>query len=155
MNSLQGRSDTSQRRLEFLRPVEPDLVDAVLWLRQNQALFQQPVLEPPIVALTVKGHEYLDAIEACFSASQLRVREALLRCSMFYNPFQSFVAQNKADYDLLTSLVVDDTRALGRKGRIDTVCIVPAHSDRRQPFVDRAQVKSRDVRVIYNLLIEI
>jgi structural maintenance of chromosomes protein 5 len=64
----------SHRRLQQLAQFDKDCADAILWLRANRSRFQMEVVEPAIVSLTVPNKNYVNAVEACFGSTQLRVR---------------------------------------------------------------------------------
>jgi hypothetical protein len=65
--------DAGQRKLENLKRWDKDTYDAVIWLRQNQEKFKQPIIEPPCLCLSVKDKRFASAVEACFNANQLKV----------------------------------------------------------------------------------
>lgn len=44
------------------------------WLRQNKHRFRMEIIEPAAVSVTVPNKSYVNAVEACFNFSQLRVR---------------------------------------------------------------------------------
>lgn len=69
---LVALDDIRNRRLEQLRETESDVYDAVVWLRQNRALFQKHVFEPVCLEINIKNMKYVDAIENVLN-SQLKV----------------------------------------------------------------------------------
>ena len=74
-----------------------------------------------MLSATIPNAAALDAVEACFSHSQLRVSGGLsLGQTVTELALQTFVAQNEDDYQLLNKLVNDTGEALGRKVRIPT-----------------------------------
>ena len=81
------------------------------------------IIEPATISLTVPNREYVHAVEACFSITQLKVDSFPVipgeNCRSSDLP-QTFVAQCDDDYRLLNRLVTDTTEALGRKARITT-----------------------------------
>ena len=78
ISSLQQLDNVTHQKLEALKRSDPDCYATVLWLRQNQRLFREEILEPPIVTLTVPDSAYLAAVEACFASHQLRVCGTLM-----------------------------------------------------------------------------
>ncbi|KAH9927340.1 P-loop containing nucleoside triphosphate hydrolase protein [Fomitopsis serialis] len=101
---LKQLDDVSHRKLESLSKWDRDCGDAVRWLRQNQQKFKMEVFEPPMLSCTVPDNRFVNAVEACFGASQLK----------------TFVAQCEDDYALLNRLLIDTPEALGRSTRIHT-----------------------------------
>jgi hypothetical protein len=47
------------------------------WLRKNGHRFRMEIIEPAVVSLTVPNKNYVNAVEACFNGTQLRVRCSL------------------------------------------------------------------------------
>ena len=47
------------------------------WLRKNTHRFRMEIIEPAAVSLTVPNKSYVNAVEACFIGTQLRVRSSL------------------------------------------------------------------------------
>lgn len=72
-NSLKNLNDEAARRLLELSKFDKDCADTIFWLRSNRHLFRMEIFEPAIVSLTVPDRRYASAVEACFSAAQLRV----------------------------------------------------------------------------------
>ncbi|KAF9299963.1 Structural maintenance of chromosomes protein 5 [Mortierella antarctica] len=87
---LVALDDIRNRRLEQLRETESDVYDAVVWLRQNRAMFQKHVFEPVCLEINIKNMKYVDAIENVLN-SQLK----------------TFVCQTREDYNTLTREVLD------------------------------------------------
>lgn len=96
--------DVSHRKLQSLGKYDPDCANVINWLRQNKHRFRMEIIEPAAVSVTVPNKSYVNAVEACFNASQLR----------------TFVAQCDEDYRLLNQLVSDTPEALGKTVRITT-----------------------------------
>ena len=61
------------QKLNSLARWDKDTHDAILWVRQNRNLFKMEVFETPFMRLNVKDKRYTNAVEACFSSTQLRV----------------------------------------------------------------------------------
>jgi structural maintenance of chromosomes protein 5 len=61
------------RKLQMLARWDKDCADTVEWLRKNQHRFKMEVFEPPAISLTVPDKRFVDHVEACFSANQLKV----------------------------------------------------------------------------------
>ncbi|KAH8989237.1 P-loop containing nucleoside triphosphate hydrolase protein [Lactarius akahatsu] len=87
-----------------LAKFDPDCAAVIHWLRKNTHRFRMEIIEPAAVSLTVPNKNYVNAVEACFNAAQLK----------------TFVAQCNDDYKLLNQLVSDTTEALGKQVRITT-----------------------------------
>ncbi|KAI0036757.1 hypothetical protein K488DRAFT_40522 [Vararia minispora EC-137] len=130
--NLQQLDNVSHQKLEALKRSDPDCYATVIWLRQNQRLFREEILEPPIVTLTVPDGAYLAAVEACFASHQLR----------------TFVAQNDDDYRLLNRLVVDTTEALGRQARIPTSLNKVSNGQAPLPMTDE-QARSQYIHSLH------
>ncbi|KAH9983439.1 hypothetical protein BJV74DRAFT_797421 [Russula compacta] len=101
---LRQLDDVSHRKLQNLSQHDPDCAAVINWLRANKHRFRMEIIEPAVISLTVPNKDYVHAVEACFSATQLR----------------TFVAQCDDDYRLFMRLVSDTPEALGKKARITT-----------------------------------
>jgi hypothetical protein len=66
--------DVSHRKLQSLGKYDPDCANVINWLRQNKHRFRMEIIEPAAVSVTVPNKSYVNAVEACFNGSQLRVR---------------------------------------------------------------------------------
>ncbi|VDC05841.1 unnamed protein product [Peniophora sp. CBMAI 1063] len=102
--ALRSLDNVANQKLNQFRQADSVGAEVVVWLRNNQHRFRQPIIEPPMLSATIPNRAAVDAVEACFSFSQLK----------------TFVAQNEDDYQLLNRLVNDTTEALGKKVRIPT-----------------------------------
>ncbi|EPQ30108.1 uncharacterized protein PFL1_02225 [Pseudozyma flocculosa PF-1] len=91
---LESLADVKAQRLETLRRADPAAHTAVMWLRENQAMFQQPVYEPVLLEINVKDPAYANAVESCLNWPLMK----------------TFVCQTRADYDLFTREVIDKRR---------------------------------------------
>jgi hypothetical protein len=60
---LEELEDIKVRRLEFLKTHDNDVVEAVIWLRENRHLFQRHIFEPVCLELNIKNMNYVNAIE--------------------------------------------------------------------------------------------
>jgi hypothetical protein len=69
--------DVSHRKLQSLGKYDPDCANVINWLRQNKHRFRMEIIEPAAVSVTVPNKSYVNAVEACFNGSQLRVRPSL------------------------------------------------------------------------------
>ena len=76
---LQEMNNVWTQRLEKLR--DQGTVRAIHWLKANQDLFRQPILEPVCMSLNMRDPRYAKQVEAFFSGRD----------------FLSFVAQNEED----------------------------------------------------------
>ncbi|OSX59547.1 hypothetical protein POSPLADRAFT_1048859 [Postia placenta MAD-698-R-SB12] len=101
---LQQLDDASHRKLDALTNWDHDCGAAVKWLRDNRHRFKMEIFEPPMICVTVPDRRFVNAVEACFGASQLK----------------TFVAQCEEDYQLLNRLLVDTPDAVGRRLRLHT-----------------------------------
>lgn len=102
-----------------LQKWDPVTFEVLVWLRQNQHRFKMPILEPPVISMTMKDKKFTNAIEACFSQNQLKVRCLYAVHSCTNQSGQTFVAQCGEDYDAFNR-IVQDGEALGRKVRVST-----------------------------------
>ena len=69
---LKRLDDKGQRKLEDLRRWNIHTYDAVVWLRQNQDQFREPILEPPFLSMTVPNKRFAASVEACINANQMQ-----------------------------------------------------------------------------------
>ncbi|KAF8651094.1 hypothetical protein AX16_004894 [Volvariella volvacea WC 439] len=107
-NELRRYDDIENVKLKNLEQIDRDTHDAVIWLRKNKDKFRMPILEPPILSVTVPNERFADTIEGCFNFVQLK----------------TFVAQCQEDLDTLNHYI-NDTNALGRKTQISSWYRVP------------------------------
>lgn len=108
------------RKLSSMYRWNRDTHDAIVWLRKNRHLFKMEVFEPPYMCLSVPDKKFVDAIESCFGANQLRVSLYRLVGLLLSNSFrQTFVAQCQEDADTFNHHI-NDSSALGRKARVTT-----------------------------------
>ena len=70
---LKKLDDQNVRKLQALVRWDRDTHDAILWLRENRDKFKMEVFEPPLMVLTVPDRRFVNAVEACFNAAQLKV----------------------------------------------------------------------------------
>lgn len=70
---LKRLDDVDVQKLHKLQNWDRDTHDAILWLRQNKHRFKMEVFEPPLMCLTVPKKQFINAVESCFSAPQLKV----------------------------------------------------------------------------------
>lgn len=73
MARLEKLDDVNVRKLQALGRWDRDTHDAILWLRKNRDKFKMEVFEPPIMVLTVPDRRFVNAVESCFNAAQLKV----------------------------------------------------------------------------------
>lgn len=78
MNALQS---VDTQKLRLLAQFDRDTHDVLIWLRNNQDKFKEPIIEPPFMALTITpgaggriDSRVANAVEGCFSFNQLKVR---------------------------------------------------------------------------------
>ena len=69
------------QRLDMLQKKDRQTFDAIHWLRENQHLFREPILEPIAVSVNIKDRRYEAQVEALLGGRD----------------FFSFVAQNEED----------------------------------------------------------
>ncbi|KAF8237930.1 P-loop containing nucleoside triphosphate hydrolase protein [Tricholoma matsutake] len=103
MARLEKLDDVNVRKLQALGRWDRDTHDAILWLRKNRDKFKMEVFEPPIMVLTVPDRRFVNAVESCFNAAQLK----------------TFVAQCQEDMDTFNHYI-NDSPTLGRKTRVST-----------------------------------
>ncbi|EIW76265.1 P-loop containing nucleoside triphosphate hydrolase protein [Coniophora puteana RWD-64-598 SS2] len=87
--------DERHRKLQRLGQWDKDHADAVIWLRNNHEKFKMEVFEPPMISCSVPDGRYINAVEACFSANQLK----------------TFVCQCEEDYQTLNHYLNDSSEA--------------------------------------------
>ncbi|KAL0950349.1 hypothetical protein HGRIS_010317 [Hohenbuehelia grisea] len=102
-HQLRQLDDVEGQKLRMFQNWDKDHFDALMWLRNNKDKFQMEVFEPPVICLTVPNKNFVDAVEACFSANQLK----------------TFVPQCQADFDTFNNYL-HSREVLGRKVRINT-----------------------------------
>lgn len=63
------------RKISSLRNWDKDCAEVVEWLLRNKEdnEFARRVDLPPVVGVTVRERQFIDAVESCFSANQLKV----------------------------------------------------------------------------------
>ncbi|KZP00289.1 P-loop containing nucleoside triphosphate hydrolase protein [Calocera viscosa TUFC12733] len=102
-NQIKDLENRSEVRLRNLEKWDKDCAAAVRWLRQNMDKFEMQVVEPAIISLSVPDNAYLDVVESCFNANQLK----------------TFVCQSEGDFKTLNHFINDTDKGLGRKARIN------------------------------------
>jgi hypothetical protein len=70
---LERLDNVDVQKLQKLHNWDKDTHDAILWLRKNRNLFKMEVFEPPLMCLTVPNKSFINAVESCFKAAQLKV----------------------------------------------------------------------------------
>lgn len=70
---LRQLDDVSHRKLQNLSQYDPDCAEVIHWLRANKHRFRMEIIEPAVISLTVPNKDYVHAVEACFSGTQLKV----------------------------------------------------------------------------------
>jgi structural maintenance of chromosomes protein 5 len=70
---LRQLDDVSHRKLQNLAQYDPDCAAVINWLRENKHRFRMGIIEPAAISLTVPNKNYVHAVEACFSITQLKV----------------------------------------------------------------------------------
>jgi hypothetical protein len=73
-NRLKRLDDDSYRKLQNLAQYDPDCAAVINWLRANKHRFRMEIIEPAAISLTVPNKNCVDAVEACFNITQLKVR---------------------------------------------------------------------------------
>ena len=82
---LQKLDDVNVRKLQALGRWDRDTHDAIVWLRNNRDKFKMEVFEPPIMVLTVPDKSFVNAVESCFTAPQLKASDCrcVLPCCLY------------------------------------------------------------------------
>ena len=80
-DELRRMENVRSQRLDMLQRRDRHTYDAINWLRENQHLFSQPILEPMAVSVNIKDRRYVAQVEALLGGRD----------------FYSFVAQNEQD----------------------------------------------------------
>jgi len=70
---LKGLENVDVQKLQAMERWDKDTHDAVVWVRSNRDKFRMEVFETPFMRLNVKDKRFTHAIEACFSANQMKV----------------------------------------------------------------------------------
>ncbi|CAO1638909.1 unnamed protein product [Sympodiomycopsis kandeliae] len=91
LGKLKRLDDARARRLDALKTADFACWKAVMWLRGNQNLFKKKVYEPVLLEVNVPDTRYVASVESCLNFVVLK----------------TFFCQTRADYDLLTSQLVD------------------------------------------------
>lgn len=86
---LQKLDNLKDQKLQKLGQWDADCANVVQWLEQNKETntFAQRVTLPAYVSLTVRDQRYVNAIEACLGANQIKVRDIVERnvwCAEMY-----------------------------------------------------------------------
>ena len=71
---LRELANVDLQRLHAMERWDKDTHDAIVWVRNNRHLFRMEVYETPFMRIAIKDKKYTNAVEACFSVSQMRVR---------------------------------------------------------------------------------
>ena len=80
-DELSRMENVRTQRLDMLQRRDRDTFSAIQWLRDNQHLFHQPILEPVAISVNIKDRRYEAQVEAFLGGKD----------------FHSFVAQNEED----------------------------------------------------------
>ena len=80
-DELSRMENVRTQRLDILQRRDRDTFSAIQWLRDNQHLFRQPILEPVAISVNIKDRRYEAQVEAFLGGKD----------------FHSFVAQNEED----------------------------------------------------------
>jgi structural maintenance of chromosomes protein 5 len=71
--SLRDLTQVTGRRMQNLQRWDIASYTVADWLQKNQSKFRMEVFLPPCISVSVPDRNYQAAVEACFSASQMRV----------------------------------------------------------------------------------
>ena len=85
---LKALENVDVQKLQAMERWDKDTHDAVVWVRNNRDKFRMEVFETPFMRLNVKDKRFIHAIDACFTANQMRVTST------------SFVMNDRAEGDL-------------------------------------------------------
>lgn len=112
MCRLEAFNDVAKRRLNQLAQKHRDTVKAYEWLRQNRNKFKGKIHGPVVMQINVKDQRYADIVESILSGENgphLRVSTMLLSENELYLILleQTFVCENKEDYELFTAELID------------------------------------------------
>ncbi|XP_022837400.1 structural maintenance of chromosomes protein 5 [Spodoptera litura] len=70
-NKIRKLEDVDNKRLEVLRSYSEDTYKAVLWLRENRAMFQQPVYEPMMLEIGFTDPKFVRYLESTVAGRDL------------------------------------------------------------------------------------
>ncbi|KAI8823741.1 uncharacterized protein EV422DRAFT_368077 [Fimicolochytrium jonesii] len=100
MSELENFDSVRNQKLELIKREAKDVYDAIMWLRDNQGLFEKKVYEPVVLEINVKDPRYSEAVETCLGRGNMLM----------------FVTLTKKDYDTFADEMIDK-----RKMRINIV----------------------------------
>ncbi|XP_038218178.1 structural maintenance of chromosomes protein 5 [Zerene cesonia] len=103
-NKIRNLEDVDLKRLEVLRSYSEDAYNAVMWLRDNKNMFEQPVYEPMMLEINFTDPKFARYLEASVAARDL----------------VAFTFESSRDMNLFMKKV----RELGLK-RVNAVCSPP------------------------------
>lgn len=74
--SIARLENVAEQKLAMVRQMDKDTADTIVWLRnrENQRRFKMEIFEPPAISLKVDDARFVNAIEACFNFTQMKVR---------------------------------------------------------------------------------
>lgn len=108
-------SQTGQQELK-LRQLSTDTLQAYRWVQNNQAMFEKPVIGPPIVTCSITDPKYADAIEALLNK----------------NDFLAFTVQTRKDFRTLQQQLMGQMRL-----HDITIKTSPSRDNRGTPMTDQ------------------
>ncbi|KAF8484425.1 P-loop containing nucleoside triphosphate hydrolase protein [Gautieria morchelliformis] len=113
-HELREQDNQLNRKISSLRNWDRDCAEVIVWFLKNKESneFARRVDLPAVVGVTVRDKKYVDAVESCFNANQLK----------------TFVTHSEADYITFNRLFIDTPEALGHKVRV-TVWYRPQNMD--------------------------
>jgi hypothetical protein len=71
---LKRLNNVDVQKLRMMERWDKDTHDAIIWVRENRNLFKMEVFETPFMRFSVRDKRFTNAIEACFGATQMKVR---------------------------------------------------------------------------------
>ncbi|EPR79581.1 SMC family protein, partial [Spraguea lophii 42_110] len=111
-------NEEENRRLENLKKYHWDTYKAICWLRNNKNLFEEEIIEPLYLSLSLKDNRYLKEVETFLS----------------FQTLTSFMCKNKKDFESFTMYCKDKLKlginSIELKGKI------------KEPNISREKIKT-------------
>lgn len=101
---MRSLEDYTNAKVQALEKWDGDCAEVVKWILTHKANneFAARIDLPAIIGASVKDQRYASAVEACFSASQMK----------------TFIVRDESDYKQFNRLFVDSRDGIGRKARV-------------------------------------
>ncbi|KAK6090984.1 hypothetical protein P3W45_000229 [Vairimorpha bombi] len=87
-------SEAEERRLEQLKKYSYESYRGILWLRENKEKFQDEIIEPPFLSVSINDTKYTNEIEAFLS----------------FHALTSFICKNSEDFEKFSRILKDEMK---------------------------------------------